>query len=659
MRLMETEETKKDTKPLEEEVRDGEETKDVKETKEAAETETDVKGEEGLNPPQKKKPKKVKDKEKIRQRKRERRQNKSSNAGGAGGDSTTQQSNEEQQQQEKEKEKAAAQNPFQQYLERERSTNEFRQLIENDTVFHEFLAMNAEEALYLKIPNIRNFLKWLFIPEEFSSPNSIFKWAHPVPPQFSRVIMIAANSFPSYLSEGLTDLFINTRFQAHCDVMSPGDKIRIYPTMDTLFLDSQKPAQQEAQKTSPEPVQPENLLEEGKPWWAHAEDLLLSDIQLSELGFPSPSAEEGVLETQPAEALPLPENMAVLGLDCEMCQTTGGLEVARISIVDANFVKIYDELVLPSDPVTDYLTHYSGITEEKLRGVKKTFAEAQKEVLSLVRAETILVGHSLENDLRKLKISHKRVVDTVVLYPHRNGGQSKNKLSWITEVFLNKSIHNPNAPHDSTEDAEVALELVKYRLTVGEAYIYSKIGVNTRPATVPENSIIGKMARSGVRVMFTDITNSLQHFSGTECTDMIKPIVKRSDEERLKSTIEGITEGNFGFIFTRFYDVTHSYNELERATAVRDGEAEKRHMEEVHEAVRKVDGYVKEVCDAVPQTGKNLIMLIGLQGTNKTLWDMRATTKRNSPADWTKEKEEFLLAESHKAKSSFLKLMIK
>lgn len=35
-----------------------------------------------------------------------------------------------------------------------------------------------------------------------------------------------------------------------------------------------------------------------------------------------------------------------------------------------------------------------------------------------VSAETLLVGHALENDLRVLKMLHDRVLDTAIMYPH-------------------------------------------------------------------------------------------------------------------------------------------------------------------------------------------------------------------------------------------------
>ena len=625
-----------------------------------------------LEPPKAKKPKKVKDKEKIRQRKKERKKKLSAvTEEKEEGHNSSEQKEQQQQQRQAE---AAVSNPFQAYIDGEKSTNDFRELVDENTVFEDFFAANAEEALHLKAPNIRNFLKWLFVPEEYSVQNRNFCWKHPVPPKFSRVVFIAANSFPAYLTEGMDDLFIKKHFPASCKVASPGDKIRIYPTMDALFLDSsksnnnnnnnnqqqQQEQQHQCESQNHKQLEPENLLEEGKPWWAHAEDLLLTDLQLSELGFPvAASTEEGILATEPAESLPLAEGRAIMGLDCEMCQTAAGLEVTRISIVDSNFVKIYDEFVLPRNTVTDYLTQYSGITANTLKDVHKTFEEARRDVLSIVHAETILVGHSLENDLRKLSIAHRRVIDTVVLYPHRNGGQSKNKLSWIAEVFLGKKIHVPGVSHDSTEDAYIALELVKHRLTVGEPYIYAKIGIDTRPTHAPANSLVAELSRAGVRTAFVDVPNALARFTGTERTETVEPISSKTDADRLRDTVTAITEGSFGLVFTRFYGVTQPYNELERATAVEDADGARRYMEAVRAEVVKVDGYVKEICEAVPATGKNLIMFIGLQGTNKTLWNIRATTKRNTPEKWTKEDEDRLMRESLKAKDTFLKIMIK
>ena len=45
----------------------------------------------------------------------------------------------------------------------------------------------------------------------------------------------------------------------------------------------------------------------------------------------------------------------------------------------------------------------------------------QAQLRLLLDANAVLVGHSLENDLRALKMYHHRVIDTVTLFPHPRG----------------------------------------------------------------------------------------------------------------------------------------------------------------------------------------------------------------------------------------------
>ena len=54
----------------------------------------------------------------------------------------------------------------------------------------------------------------------------------------------------------------------------------------------------------------------------------------------------------------------------------------------------------------DYATRFSGITEEILRDVDTTLEQAQVALLGMLDAETVVVGHSLENDLAALKLAH-------------------------------------------------------------------------------------------------------------------------------------------------------------------------------------------------------------------------------------------------------------
>ena len=47
---------------------------------------------------------------------------------------------------------------------------------------------------------------------------------------------------------------------------------------------------------------------------------------------------------------------------------------------------------------------FSGVTAELLRGVTTTIREVQAVLLSMIHKDTILVGHSLESDLKATKV---------------------------------------------------------------------------------------------------------------------------------------------------------------------------------------------------------------------------------------------------------------
>lgn len=100
----------------------------------------------------------------------------------------------------------------------------------------------------------------------------------------------------------------------------------------------------------------------------------------------------------------------------------------------------------------------------------------QEDFLQLVHKETILVGHSLENDLLALKISHHLVIDTAVLYKHSRGGTSTYKISLrvLTRKFLAREIQNSVDGHDSVEDARATMELALLKIRHGKCLSISK-----------------------------------------------------------------------------------------------------------------------------------------------------------------------------------------
>ena len=176
---------------------------------------------------------------------------------------------------------------------------------------------------------------------------------------------------------------------------------------------------------------------------------------------------------------------AVVAVDCEMCDTSRGLELTRLSLLDGNGKVILDTLVKPYDEITNYREQFSGINAALLSPVSVRFEQAQLAFLRAVSSKTILVGHSLENDLRVLKVCHERCVDTAVILPHPKGYPLRHKLKFLAKEYLHVTIQkggsgivggpggllpSGGAGHSSVEDARVALQLMKLKAEMGPSF---------------------------------------------------------------------------------------------------------------------------------------------------------------------------------------------
>lgn len=60
----------------------------------------------------------------------------------------------------------------------------------------------------------------------------------------------------------------------------------------------------------------------------------------------------------------------VAAIDCEMCETSNGLELARVTILHPSWGIVLDTLVKPAMPIANYHTEFSGITEDQLAKVR-------------------------------------------------------------------------------------------------------------------------------------------------------------------------------------------------------------------------------------------------------------------------------------------------
>lgn len=166
----------------------------------------------------------------------------------------------------------------------------------------------------------------------------------------------------------------------------------------------------------------------------------------------------GYVHTMPSPMFLHDNNYGVYAMDCEMCFTLQGLELARVTLVNLYGQVVYDTLVKPSSEIIDYNTKFSGITEEDMFNVTKSLPQVQNDLLNFIHAETILMGHGLGNDLRALRLIHKNVIDTSVMFPHYLGLPYRNGLKTLARRVLNRKIQEET--HNSIEDARVVMDLV-------------------------------------------------------------------------------------------------------------------------------------------------------------------------------------------------------
>lgn len=156
----------------------------------------------------------------------------------------------------------------------------------------------------------------------------------------------------------------------------------------------------------------------------------------------------------------------VVALDCEMIYTTGGMRVARVSVVDGTGTEVFDKLVRMDDGVyvIDYNTRFSGITPEEHAKAVLPLASIRKSLDAFINSETIMVGHALENDLKTLRMIHHRCVDTAVLFPHRAGAPYRRALRELVKEHLGQIIQAGGATvgHSSVEDSIATLDLVRW-----------------------------------------------------------------------------------------------------------------------------------------------------------------------------------------------------
>lgn len=177
----------------------------------------------------------------------------------------------------------------------------------------------------------------------------------------------------------------------------------------------------------------------------------------------------------------------IFAVDCEMVRTAVGLELARVTLIeveeyssekDIAYKLVWDEIIKPVHPVVDYLTVYSGMTKDIIDNATVSIEQVQAALVATIRSDDILIGHSLENDLRVMQFAHDNVVDTAILF-RPSSGRFKYSLKALAARLLRKQIQKSNSSHCSLEDAATALKLASRRAIDGTSFqMFDAVPIN-------------------------------------------------------------------------------------------------------------------------------------------------------------------------------------
>jgi len=154
--------------------------------------------------------------------------------------------------------------------------------------------------------------------------------------------------------------------------------------------------------------------------------------------------------------------------------------LARISLIDggdadaagaaatpssSSFRVLADDYILPAEPVIDYVTRFSGLTEDDLnpavsRHAVVPYRTAYLKLRYFIDSGCVFVGHGLQKDFETANIfvPPDQVRDTVELW--RLPNQRKISLRFLASYLLKADIQGE--VHDSIEDAKTALLLYRH-----------------------------------------------------------------------------------------------------------------------------------------------------------------------------------------------------
>ncbi|KAK3320280.1 ribonuclease H-like domain-containing protein [Cercophora scortea] len=200
-------------------------------------------------------------------------------------------------------------------------------------------------------------------------------------------------------------------------------------------------------------------------------------------------------EPTPTYYLNSSDTRRAVAIDCEMGTAYDGTsELIRVTMIDYfTGAVLVDKLVWPDVEMMHYNTRYSGVTRFDMQTALRAgtcirgIRNAKAELWRFVGQDTIVVGHSAENDLRALRWIHSRVVDSFLIESalkkesdmREGDGNEKEKegqpfkkrpedglsLKAMAMRKLGRAIQvGGRKGHDSLEDAIATRDLIHFRV---------------------------------------------------------------------------------------------------------------------------------------------------------------------------------------------------
>lgn len=270
------------------------------------------------------------------------------------------------------------------------------------------------------------------------------------------------------------------------------------------------------------------------------DDLLIHKYPIPDKEKPDKPLPDGFIQLTawPDEVKEEIASFPIFAIDCEMVETNDGKSsLARISVINEDMNCIYNTLVKPTLPITDYRTKFSGITEDMLKNVEQTLVDIQRELKELLPEKCILVGHSLECDFEVLKLCHPYVIDTSILFTPTSNPCGKPGLKFVTKRMLNLDIQTGNSGHDPTEDAIACMKLVKKKLNGG-----SKLRLKWKDG---KDSIFNLLSQNSIPISLIDKRSVVRLYGRGMSSGCV---TVSSDTQAVEEAKEQILDSQFTFV---------------------------------------------------------------------------------------------------------------